>query len=88
MDENNAKRSLAMCPLFESEVLVHLMLLNWEHPFANDETYRQNILETATEVLTVAASDSHAHVFIDGIKGKDMIFISAVWYAEFVAVQD
>ena len=48
---SNAERALAICSLFESEVLIWLLLRTWQHPFAEDATYRNELLESATAVL-------------------------------------
>jgi len=34
--KTNAERSLAICSLFESELLLWLLLRQWERPFAED----------------------------------------------------
>ncbi len=51
MDGNVAKQCLAICPLFEGELLLELILRHWNHPFADEELFRQQLLETATEVV-------------------------------------
>ncbi|MAD80262.1 MAG: hypothetical protein CMJ50_05370 [Planctomycetaceae bacterium] len=88
MDENVAKRCLAICPLFEGELLLELILRHWNHPFADEELFRQQLLETATEVLMTSSDSSCQHVFIDELPPQQMNFISAIWYVEFCAVQD
>jgi hypothetical protein len=85
---NNAERSLSICYLFESEILVWLLLRNWNHPFADDLEYRNGLLESATEMLTAASAQENQESFIQGVPDCDLNFIAAVWYAEFVAVQD
>ncbi len=82
MSDNTAKRCLAICPLFEAELLLELMLINWGHPFSNEESYRQELLESTTEVLMAASNDSCTDVFIEGLPTKEMNFVSAVWYVE------
>ena len=86
--DSNAQRALLICPLFESEILVWLMLRNWGHPLAEDANYRSAILETATDVLVVAASHENVDVFIHGMPSQDMNLVSAVWYAENRAIED
>ncbi|MEI8210601.1 MAG: hypothetical protein WCI02_00490 [Planctomycetota bacterium] len=88
MMDSNAKRCLAICPLFEAELLLHLMLSNWQHPFANDEAFRQGLLECATELLLTASHDDCEEVFIEGLKSSEMNFVAAVWYAEWCGAQD
>ena len=51
---SNAERSLAICSLFESEVLVWLLLRSWDHPLAEDADFRNQLLETAAAVLDTA----------------------------------
>jgi len=87
-DNNTAKRCLAICPLFEAELLLELMLRDWKHPFAAEESFRQNLLESATELLMAASDDSCTEVFIEGMSAYEMNFVSAVWYIEWSAVQD
>lgn len=88
MDDNVAKRCLAICPLFEGELLLELILRHWQHPFADEELYRQQLLEAATEVLMTSSDPSCRHVFIDGLPTQDMNFVSAIWYTEICAIQD
>ena len=85
---SNAKRSLAICSLFESEVLVWLLLRNWHHPLAEDGDFRNQLLETATAVLDTAATDPRSTVFIKGVPASDMNLIAAIWYAENRALED
>jgi hypothetical protein len=87
-DDNTAKRCLAICPLFEAELLLELMLRNWGHPFAPEEPFRQNLLESATELLILASDDSCTEVFIEGLPTNEMNFVAAIWYIEWCAVQD
>lgn len=86
--DKNASRCLAICPLFEAELLLAMMLEKWDHPYANDVSFRQEVLEAATELLQVASSDSCNEVFIKGLSARDMNFVSAVWYVEWNSVQD
>jgi hypothetical protein len=79
---------LAICPLFEAELLVQLMLINWGHPLTGDESFRQGLLESATKLLLTASDESCAEVFIEGLPTREMNFVSAVWYAEWCGVQD
>ncbi len=88
MTDNNAKRCLAICPLFEAELLLQLMLSSWQHPLANDDSFRQSLLESATELLMAASDDDCKQIFIEGLKPNEMNFVAAVWYAEWSGVQD
>lgn len=88
MADNNAQRCLAICPLFEAELLLALMLRNWGHPFAGDEVFQQSVLESATELLTTASDETCTELFIEGLPANDMNFVSAVWYVEWCGAQD
>lgn len=88
LPESNAARSFAICSLFESEVLIWLMLHNWKHPLTEDDDFRNQLLETATAVLEEAASGPRHNVFIEGLPAADMNLIAAVWYAEHRALDD
>jgi hypothetical protein len=83
---NNAEKCLAICALFESELLIWLMLKNWNHPFSDDRDFRSQLLERATEVLSAAASHSDDAAFVEGVPAKDMNLVAAIWYVEFLAV--
>ncbi|HUT95513.1 MAG TPA: hypothetical protein VMY37_39020 [Thermoguttaceae bacterium] len=85
---SNAERSLAICSLFESEVLVWLLLRNWHHPLAEDDDFRNQLLETATAVLDTAAHGPRNSVFIEGMPASDMNLVAALWYAENRALED
>lgn len=87
MPDSTAKRCLAICPLFEAELLVRLLLINWGHPFAGEESFRQALVESATVLLMTASEDSCTEVFIEGLPTKEMNFVAAVWYAEWCGVQ-
>ena len=84
----NAEKSLILCSLFESEILVWLILRNWGHPLAENGEYRTAILETATEVLYTAAQHDANQVFIEGMPSRDMNLIAALWYAENRALEE
>jgi hypothetical protein len=86
--KSNAERSRAICSLFESEVLVWLLLRNWDHPFSEDIEFRNGLLETAAEVLNTAAARPQVSLFIEGLPATDMNLIAAIWYAENLAIED
>lgn len=88
MTDNNAKRCLEMCPLFEAELLLELMFRYWSHPYSDDKEYRSNLLESATELLMQAADQNCKEVFIDGMPTQDMNLVSAIWYSEWCGAQD
>ncbi len=85
--KSNAEASLAICSLFESELLLRLMLRQWQHPRAEDEEFQSQLLESATEVLEAAAANNN-HVFVDGIPPSEMNFVSAIWYVENRALEE
>ena len=85
---STAKRSLAICSLFESEVLVWLLLRNWHHPLAEEEDFRNQLLETATAVLDTAAKGTRDCVFIARMPASDMNLVAALRYAENRALED
>lgn len=84
--DSNAEKSLVLCSLFESEVLVWLLLRNWHHPLSEDLHFRSALLESATEIL-VAASET-GQVFVEGLPAEDMNLIAALWYAENCALSE
>jgi len=84
---STAEASLAICPLFESELLVRLMLYHWGHPRADDEEFGSQLLEIATEVLQAAVADAD-HVLVQGLPSSHMNLVAAVWYAEARALEE
>jgi hypothetical protein len=88
MPASNAERSKVICSLFESEVLVWLLLRNWHHPFSEDIDFRNDLLEAAAEVLNTAAAGPKEAIFIEGVPAKDMNLIAAIWYAENISLND
>ena len=84
---SNAEKSLWLCSLFESEILVWLVLKNWRHPYSEDVDYRSALLESAAELLASASSNTQ-QVFIEGMPTQDMNLIAALWYCESCALQD
>ena len=85
---SHAGKSLQFCSLFESELLVRLMLLNWQHPNAGDEDYSLQLLESANELLANADQTCEDSTFIDGMNNGDMNLVSAGWYCEQVTFAD
>ena len=57
MTDSTAKRCLAICPLFEAELLVELMLIKWGHPFAGEESFCQGLVESGDVPLIVKPDD-------------------------------
>jgi hypothetical protein len=80
-----AQKSLALCQMFEAELLLELMLRHWRHPLADDTEFRNHLLETATAVLDEAVRGTS---LIEGVSPADMNFIAAVYYAELRASEE
>lgn len=74
-----AKASLQYSGLFEAELLVELMLRYWKHPLADDQDFRNRLLESAVEALHAAAS---GHELIQGLQPQNTNLVAAIWYAE------
>ncbi|HEV3079696.1 MAG TPA: hypothetical protein VGY66_07950 [Gemmataceae bacterium] len=72
-------RCLAMSGLFEAELLTELMLRYWKHPFAEDVPFRQQLLETAAEVLKAS---NRGEKFLEDVPPAEMNLVAALWYAE------
>ena len=81
------QQCLTVCALFEAELLLALMLEKWRHPYADDESFRREILEAATELLQVASEESCSEVFMEGLSAQDMNFVSVIWYVEWNSIQ-
>ena len=88
MIDGTARQCYAFCSLFESEILLQMMMEKWHHPFANNEEFRGGLLESATELLARAAEESCTEVFIEGLEANSMNFVAAVWYCEWLGVQN
>ena len=86
--KTNAAKARLICPLFESELLLELMLRYWNHPFADNADFRGNLLETVTDVLTAASEGLSDCELIPGLPTAEMNFVAAVWYVEHCAVND
>lgn len=74
-----AKDAMRFCKLFEGELLLELMLRYWEHPLADDEPFRQQLVEDAHEALRQSVEGT---VLLVDMKPSEMNFVSAVWYVE------
>lgn len=82
---NIAQKSLELTGLFEAEVLIELMLRFWQHPFAADREFRNDLLERTAEVLRTAVAGTQ---IMQDIEPQNTNFIAAAWYSEWAAVQD
>ena len=79
MAKRIAKASLNFTGLYESELLVELMLRYWQHPRAAEAEFRNDILEAAAEALRSAVG---GEVLIAGLPADQMNLVSAIWCAE------
>jgi hypothetical protein len=78
-----ASASLRLAGLYESELLVELMLRYWQHPFADDPEYRNSLLEAAVDALKGAASGQR--LFDDIPPGRTNL-VAAICYAELITI--
>jgi hypothetical protein len=80
-----AKKSLELTGLFEAEVLLWLMLRNWDHPLADDKEFANGLLEDAAATLRSAVRGA---TVIEGVPARSLNFVAAIWYAEFCAIEE
>ena len=78
------EESLEYTGLFEAELLVELMLRYWKHPLADNSGFRNQLLESAVEVLHHSISGT---VLIEGLEAENMNLVAAVWYSEWVTLE-
>lgn len=74
-----AKQSLRFTGIFEAELLVSLMLRNWNHPLAGDRAFENGLLESAAEVLRASVAGQKV---IEDLSPDSMNFVAALWLAE------
>src|SRR5262245_22100473 len=74
-----AERCYALSGLYEAELLVELMLRHWGHPMAADRDFRNELLESAVEVLK---SSIRGEELVEGIPPEHVNFVTAIWFAE------
>jgi hypothetical protein len=79
-----AKEAYRFCDSFESELLLELMLRFWKHPLAEDKDYRNNLIESAADVLRTSIEGTK---LIERVPPHDMNFVAAVWYAEWAGLE-
>jgi len=79
MAKHIAQTSLNFTGLYESELLVELMLRYWKHPKADDVVFRNELLEIAAAALRAAVAGQQ---LIEGLPSDQMNLVSAVWFAE------
>ena len=75
--------SLDFLGLFEAEVFVQLLLERWNHPLAQDEEFRNDLIEGAVGVLTNSLS---GEPLIECVPPSEMNIIAAIWYVEWAAL--
>jgi hypothetical protein len=74
-----AERCFALTGLYEAELLIELMLRHWGHPKAGDSDFRNELLESAVEVLK---SSIGGEELIEGIPPSQVNLVMAIWFAE------
>ncbi|MCY2954583.1 MAG: hypothetical protein NTU53_21855 [Planctomycetota bacterium] len=77
--KNVAQLCLDFTSLFEAEVLVTLMLHRWQHPYADDKDFANELLEDAAQLLRMAVNGEGSP---PGIPAESLSLIAAIWYAE------
>ena|SRR5437773_5170597 len=85
MARSIAKACLQLTGLFEAELLTELILRFWNHPLAEDASFRTSLLEAAAEALRASIGGER---LFDDLEPKNVNFVAALWYAESIAVSD
>ena len=80
-----AEESLRFTGLFESELLVELMLRYWKHLRADEREFRNELLEAAAEALRTSVAGQQ---LFEDVQPQNMNFVAAIWYAEFSGLDD
>ena len=80
---STAKQSYDFSGLFEAELLLELMLRFWQHPLAEDVSFRNWLLDGTSEALRQSLEGT---TLLEDIKPEDMNFIAAMWYVEWCAL--
>jgi len=83
MARSIAKACLQLTGLFEAELLTELILRFWNHPLADDPSFRSSLLEAASAALR--ASIDGERLFED-LEPKNVNLVAALWYAESIAM--
>jgi hypothetical protein len=78
------EESLRCAGLYEAELLLELMLRFWQHPRAQDEDFRNELLEQAAEALRRSSSGER---LLEDVPPGDMNLVAALWYAEWSSVE-
>ncbi len=72
------------CSSFEGELLLELMLKYWYHPLCEDADFRNQLLESAAEVLKASMDGEH---LLEDVPPEQVNFVAAVYYAESSSTQ-
>src|SRR5437016_2651301 len=80
-----ASEAYRFCSSFEAELLLELMLRFWRHPLADDKDYRNNVIESAADALRASMDGAQ---LIDSVPAPHMNFVAAVWYVEWLGVEN
>lgn len=78
-----AERCYTLSGLFEAELLVELMLRHWDHPLAADRDFRNELLESAVEVLK---SSIRGEELVEGVPPHQVNLVTAIWFSEWSSV--
>jgi len=70
--------------LFEGELLIELMLRYWHHPLAEESEYRNDLVDSAAEVIQASINGEK---LLEDLPPSQMNFVAAVWYAEWAGLQ-
>jgi hypothetical protein len=78
-----ALRCYQLSGLFETELLLELMLRFWVHPFADDTDFRTQLLESAIELLKESVNGRE---LLEGIPPDHVNLVVAIWLAEWISL--
>ena len=73
------------CSCFEGELLLELMLKYWHHPLCGDADFRNQLLESAAEVLITSMNGQR---LFEDIPPEQVNFVAAIYYAESAFARD
>jgi hypothetical protein len=79
------EKCLEVSGLFEAELLIELMLRYWSHPLAEDEEFRNALLEGAADVLRSCIGGEQV---LEDIPPDQMNLVAAVWYVEWTTLNN
>ena len=79
-----ADDSLRFCQMFEGEFLIELMLRYWHHPLAGESEYRNDLIESAADVIRASINGER---LLEDLPPSQMNLVTAVWYAEWAGLQ-